>query len=233
MTAEGIVAVVPMKPLGKSKTRLSDVLSQQERADLSLAMFSRVVAAANEALGSVWVVGGDEAVKLTAGRLRAVWLEDPGNDLNDSLSYALDRACADGKSAIYLPADLPFVTSADISKIAQASNDGETLTLSPAQQDGGTNAMLIPKCLSFPPLLGKDSFKRHEQQASSLGIPYTVCLSEGLKLDLDTPDDLALCEKRQPGFMSAMTSKEAAAHAGTDSSFPRERESRSTNPRVS
>ena len=204
MTGSSIVAVVPMKPLSQSKTRLSGVLSQQERADLSLAMFSMVVAAAYKALGSVWVVGGDEVVRRTAEDLGARWLEDPGNDLNDSLSFALERACTDGKSAIYLPADLPFVTSADISKIAQVSGGGETLTLSPAQQDGGTNAMLIPKCLSFPPLLGKDSYERHKRQASSLGIPYTVCLSEGLRLDLDTPDDLALCEKLRPGFMSEM-----------------------------
>ena len=202
MTNLSIVAVVPMKPLSQSKTRLSGVLTQQERADLSLAMFGRVITAAREALGVVWVIGGDESVKLTAEDLGAVWLEDPGNDLNGSLSFALGKACGDGISAIYLPADLPFVTAADITKIAQASNDGETLTLSPAQQDGGTNAMLIPKCLSFPPLLGKNSFRLHEQQASSLRIPYTVCLSDGLALDLDTPDDLALCERLQPGFLS-------------------------------
>ena len=211
MTAEGIVAVVPMKPLSRSKTRLAGVLSEHERAGLSLAMFSRVVAAAHDALGAVWVVGGDEAVKLTAERLGAKWLEDPGNDLNGSLSFALDRACIDGKSAIYLPADLPFITSGDIAKIAQASGGGETLTLSPAQQDGGTNAMLIPKCLSFPPLLGKDSFERHKRQAASLGIPYTVCLSDGLALDLDTPDDLALCEERQPGFSAMMVHGDAAS----------------------
>ena len=177
MTDPSIVAVVPMKPLSQSKTRLSGVLSQQERADLSLAMFGRVVTAAHEALGSVWVIGGDEAVKLTAEGLGAVWLEDPGNDLNDSLSFALERACIDGKSAIYLPADLPFVTAADIAKIARASNGGETLTLSPAQQDGGTNAMLIPKCLSFPPLLGKNSFKRH--RAAGIVARHTIyCMLE-------------------------------------------------------
>ena len=112
-------------------------------------------------------------------------------------------------TAIYLPADLPFVTSADIAKIAQVSGGGETLTLSPAQQDGGTNAMLIPNCLSFTPLLGKNSFQRHEQQASSLSIPYNVCLSEGLKLDLDTPDDLDLCEELEPGFLLTVMRKAA------------------------
>ena len=63
MNAHSIVAVVPMKPLNRSKTRLAEVLSQQERAEISLAMFSRVVGAAREALGAVWVVGGDDSVR--------------------------------------------------------------------------------------------------------------------------------------------------------------------------
>ena len=204
MSAHSIVAVVPMKPLNRSKTRLAGVLSQQERAELSLAMFGRVVSAAREALGAVWVVGGDDAVRETSEYLGAVWQEDPGKDLNDSLSIAFGEACKKGLSPIYLPADLPFVTAADIEKVVQASGGGETLTLSPAQQDGGTNAMLIPKCLYFPTLLGKDSFNLHKRQAASQGIPYAVCLSEGLGLDLDTPDDLALCDKIQPGFAARM-----------------------------
>ena len=216
MTTHGIVAVVPMKPLCQSKTRLAGALSEQERAKLSLTMFSRVVAAAHKALGAVWVVGGDEAVRRTAESLGAAWHEDPGEDLNDSIRFALDRACKNEMSAIYLPADLPFVTASDIVKVVQASDGGEKLTLSPAQQDGGTNAMLIPKCLSFPPLLGKDSFRRHKRQAASLGIPYTVCLSEGLGLDLDTPDDLALCDKLQPGFASRMIPTATAAHLRGD-----------------
>ena len=204
MNAHSIVAVVPMKPLNRSKTRLASVLSEQQRADLSLSMFSRVISAANAALGMVWVVGGDDAVRHTAERLGALWREDPGRDLNDSLSIAFDEACKKGLSPIYLPADLPFVTAADIEKIVQVSSGGETLTLSPAQQDGGTNAMLVPRCLPFPPLLGKDSFSLHKRQATSQGIPYAVCLSEGLGLDLDTPDDLTLCDKIQPGFASSM-----------------------------
>ena len=102
----------------------------------------------------------------------------------------------------YCPPSLPFVQP-PTRETVQASG-AQNPQLSPAQQDGGTNAMLIPKCLSFPPQLGKDSFRRHEKQAASLGIPYTVFLSEGLALDLDTPDDLALCDRLQPGFLSTM-----------------------------
>ena len=63
MNAHSIVAVVPMKPLNRSKTRLASVLSEQQRADLSLSMFSRVITEANAALGMVWVVGGDDTVR--------------------------------------------------------------------------------------------------------------------------------------------------------------------------
>ena len=214
MTAKGIVAIVPMKPLSQSKTRLADALSQNERANLSIAMFVRVVSAARDALGEVWVVGGDDAVRQAAENLNAIWHEDPGKDLNASLTFALDIACKNDLSAIYLPADLPFVVAADVEEVAQSSSNGETLTISPAQQDGGTNALLIPSCLPFPPALGQDSFSRHKQQAAQLGIPYTICLSDGLRLDLDTPDDLALCEKRQPGFSAIMMSGDAAYSIG-------------------
>ena len=214
MMVSGVVAVVPMKSLVQSKTRLSGTLSQQERAELSLAMFGRVVGAAKEALGAVWVVGGDGAVRRTSESLGAIWHEDPGKDLNDSLSFALDKACENELSAIYLPADLPFVSAADVKKVVRASGNGETLTLSPAQQDGGTNAMLVPKCLAFPPALGEDSFRRHKEQAALLGIPYTVCLSEGLGLDLDTPDDLARCDELQPGFSAMMMSGDGVSSRG-------------------
>lgn len=216
MSGNHIVAVVPMKPLVRSKTRLAGVLSQQERAELSLGMFSRVVVAARAALGVVWVVGGDEAVRQTARRAGAVWHEDPGKNLNDSLAIAFNKACESDMTPIYLPADLPFVTANDIESMVQASDAGKTLTFSPAQQDGGTNAMLVPMCLPFPPALGGGSFKRHKRQAASLNIPYTVCLSEGLGLDLDTPDDLALCDKLQPGFVSSIISNAATSSARED-----------------
>lgn len=216
MSARGIVAVVPMKPLSQSKTRLAGVLSQRERAELSLAMFCRVVAAALQALGEVWVVGGDDVVRHAAECAGATWHEDPADNLNASLTFALRNACDEGLPALYLPADLPFITAADIDKIVRASGGGKTLALSPAKQDGGTNAMLIPQCLSFPALLGKDSFAKHKRQAAALGIQYTVCLSDGLGLDLDTPEDLALCDRLQPGFLSKMIPAKAVSTSISD-----------------
>ena len=206
MSARRIVAIVPMKPLRRTKTRLAGVLSEDERARLSLGMLRRVVAAAQSALGAVWVVGGDDAVRQAVERLGAVWHEDHGKDLNDTLTLAFRQACDGGLIPLYLPADLPFLTADDVHKAALASGGGETLMLAPARQDGGTNAILIPCHAPFSTALGVDSFRRHKRQAASLGIPYTICLSDGLELDLDTPDDLALCGELEPGFADRIVS---------------------------
>ena len=210
MSARRIVAIVPMKPLYQTKTRLAGVLSEDERARLSLEMLRRVIAAAQDALGVVWVVGGDDAVRQAAERLIAVWREDPGKDLNDTLNLAVRQACGDGLTPLYLPADLPFLTADDVRKAALASDGGETLMLAPAQRDGGTNAILIPCHTPFSTTLGVDSFNRHKQQAASLGISYTVCSSDGLGMDLDTPEDLELCGELEPGFVDTIVSMATA-----------------------
>ena len=152
MNAHSIVAVVPMKPLNRSKTRLASVLSEQQRADLSLSMFSRVITEANAALGVVWVVGGDDAVRHTAERLGAVWHEDPGKDLNDSLGIAFQEACEKNLSPIYLPADLPFVTAADIHRIVQASRQWQdSYTLPPRSRTAEPTPCSSPNACPSPP----------------------------------------------------------------------------------
>lgn len=206
MSAGGIVAIVPMKPLLRAKTRLADALTPSERAAVSLGMLCRVVAAAQaSSLGGVWVIGGDAVVKQAVERAGATWRKDCGADLNASIALAMRQAFKCGKSALYLPADLPFVTACDVNALLSASQDGATLALAPAKRDGGTNAMLIPFGSPFRPALGKRSFCRHKAQAQRLGIAFAVCESEGFGIDLDTPADLAVCAATEPGFVNKLT----------------------------
>jgi len=115
---------------------------------------------------------------------------------------------AGGYASLYLPADLPFMRSSDIAAILSASEGGSKLTFAPAQQDGGTNAMLVPARSGFRPLLGNDSFRRHVASARAIGLPYATCDSPGFALDLDTPSDLMRCEELEPGFLERMTSQQ-------------------------
>ena len=206
MSAGGIVAIVPMKPLQRAKTRLADALTPSERAAVSLGMLRRVVAAAQaSSLSGVWVIGGDVVVRQAAERAGAKWRKDYGGNLNDSLAIAMRQAFKCGNAALYLPADLPFVTACDIDALLKASCDGATLAFAPAKRDGGTNAMLIPCGSPFRPALGKRSFCRHKAQAQRLGIAFAVCESDGFGIDLDTPADLAVCAAAEPSFVDNLT----------------------------
>lgn len=202
---DAVVALIPMKPLHLAKSRLSTRLHSGHRAALALGMFAGVVKAAfNSKVAEIWVVGGDFKASERSRYPGIRWLDDPGLGLNDALSEAMKLADDAGFASLYLPADLPFLKSGDIDAMVETSEGGAKLAFAPAQSDGGTNAMLVPASSGFRPLLGEDSFRRHQQVAGDMGIPYGLCNSSGFDLDLDTPTDLTRCEEIQPGVIETL-----------------------------
>ena len=207
MSPGSVVVVVPMKPLRLAKSRLAERLGSHQREAVGLGMFDRVVrAAVDSSATAVWVVGGDEVVQQAALQLCAQWFEDYGKDLNDSLTVTFERAFHAGLAPAYLPADLPFVSSEDVSNLIEASSAGETVTLSPAHRDGGTNAIVVPTYSAFAPMLGSDSFAKHLKQAREEGIALEIFDSTGIGLDLDTPEDLAAYELMEPDLINRLKS---------------------------
>ena len=208
MSSKGVVVIVPMKPLRLVKSRLAERLEPHRREAVGMGMFDRVVRAAVESsAAAVWVVGGDEAVKQAALLIGAQWWEDDGKDLNDSLTVTFERAFRAGLAPAYLPADLPFVSSEDVSNLIETSSVGETVTLSPAHRDGGTNAIVVPTNSAFRPMLGLDSFDRHRQQARDEDLALEIFDSTGIGLDLDTPEDLSAYEMIEPDLIERLTSR--------------------------
>ena len=121
----GIVAAVPMKSLAESKTRLSGHLSPAQRSALSLSMFSWVVnALAESRMAGVVVVGGDRTVRAEAERAGAEWVRDEFLDLNKAIARVFGSVWGSGRSAAYVPADLPLLTPPDIDRMIEASEEG-------------------------------------------------------------------------------------------------------------
>ena len=211
MTADGTVAIIPMKALHLAKSRLAGRLAPRQRACLSLNMFKTVVKAALESpIRRVWVVGGGRTVDRTTSHLGAKWFDDLGLDLNAALHHYFQVAAASEMAPMYLPADLPFLTAPDVDRLVEVSDFGQKLTLSPAHRDGGTNAMLVPLGCPLRPALGIGSFKRHQDQAKALKLPVGTCDAEGLKFDLDTPDDLEVFERKEPGLLARLTGRDSS-----------------------
>ena len=200
-----VTAVVPVKELARSKSRLADVLTAEQRATLSLGMLRRVLAAAIPVCGRVAVVGKDERVREVATKSGAEWAEDTSGDLTSAVSLTFSELKAEGAAPVYLPADLPFVGCEDVQELLRVSQRGTLLTLAPARFDGGTNAIVVPADSPFEPALTGHSFERHREAAWALGLKTAYFDSPGLGIDIDRPEDLALAESIEPGITKTLT----------------------------
>jgi len=70
--------------------------------------------------------------------------------------------------------------------------------LVPSRDGTGTNAILRRPPDIFPSQFGPGSFARHLAAARAAGISWRILENPRIALDLDDPDDLAIC--RQAGL---------------------------------
>lgn len=201
--------VVPVKRLSESKSRLASVLAEEERLALTWSLLRHVLAVVQEAQQALpargAVVSSDSSVldaarafglsPLVEERSAEGLATGPEASLNAALAQAARWATGQNASALLiLPADLPFVTSADIRALWRASQQlyaTRAMVIAPDRDNAGTNALLVrpPTALHFQ--FGPDSLRRHCQQAQQLGIAYHIHRAPRLGLDVDLPADLA------------------------------------------
>ena len=210
MIAEGsparrqVWAVVPVKDLGRAKTRLSHILTPSQRATLMLNLLKHtltVLQTGGPDLAGVAVVSPDPAV-LRLARESGVWAlpetpqdqTEPDARLNTALSGVARRLAEECRPTptdlLILPADLPLLTSADITALLGAGQPGEAVLANDWQWQG-TNGLLLDlaTALDFHYQFGPDSFARHRQALTEAGIRVKVCDRPGLGYDLDYPAD--------------------------------------------
>jgi 2-phospho-L-lactate/phosphoenolpyruvate guanylyltransferase len=182
--------VIPVKVLAHAKSRLTG-LDAPRRADLALAMAADTVAAASKAAGvaAVIVVTDDPAVSSAATGLGATVLADaPAAGLNEALEHgaAYSRAIWPERGCAGLAADLPALRPEELSRaLTAAARFGEAFV--PDADHTGTTLYAAAAGTAFRPLFGISSRERHiEAGAAELDLPGL----DGLRRDVDTPDDL-------------------------------------------
>ena len=202
-----VVAIIPIKGLTEAKSRFKPFLNDTQRRRLVKSMLRHVIRAARGAGAEVWVLGTDDATRNVALEECASWRRDAGTGVNQSLRLVFEEAWNAGESPLFLPGDLPFVTSKSLEGLLTAADTdtAPAIVLSPAKSGGGTNAILIPQRLPFQFQLGPDSFSRHVAEAHRLCLHISIYDSPGLARDLDTWQDLQEYEKLHPGFLAEMT----------------------------
>lgn len=205
-------AIVPVKPLRYGKSRLSDILSSDERAQLTTEMLSRTLEVLNNvpAIFRSLVISRDPAALKIAREYGAyTYGEGDKQDLNVALTRAAHIAAAQEATGILvLPADLPLISVEDVEMMlagvaptmtvsrARDYTNGSvgyhqprTVTICPDRRENGTNALYVTPPIGFEFRYGEGSFQRHLREAQRLGMHSRIVHAPGLKFDLDTEDD--------------------------------------------
>jgi 2-phospho-L-lactate/phosphoenolpyruvate guanylyltransferase len=184
------VLAVPVKALARAKTRLAGVLSEAERADLTLAMLEDVLDAALVQDGwSTVVVSRDPRVLAVASRRGVGVLPEEGASLGAAARQA-ESTLAGGDTLAVLLADLPLVTSGALAQALGLAGDG-AVVMAAAGSDGGTNLLVRRPPDAIAARFGRRSFARHRWAARAAGLEVREVSRPELAFDLDRPEDLA------------------------------------------
>jgi 2-phospho-L-lactate guanylyltransferase len=187
-------AVVPVKPLRRGKSRLSGVLSEEERTSLNRKLLTHTVDTLIELpeLEQVLVVSRDpEALALARYRGARTVLEDGAPHLNIALTRATVIATTyAARGVLILPADLPQISAEDIQTMIKAGQNPPVVVIAPDYRGEGTNAMLVNPAGLIQYDFGPQSFERHVAQAESKGAEVKVLNLPSLAHDVDLPEDL-------------------------------------------
>lgn len=178
-SAERWTALVPFKPPGERKTRLSPHLSVLERDRLAEKLFAHVTAVL-QATDEIY-----ETILLSTGRFGwpGPWIDDGGGGLNRELQAAQKNLFRPRLLVIH--ADLPLLRVQDVQVLLSAATGSGAIAVD--HHNSGTNALALYEPSEFSFAFGPRSFEKHVQ-----GFDGRACIVErnGLALDIDTATDL-------------------------------------------
>ncbi len=187
-------ALVPVKRLLESKSRLLPEFDAKTREALCLAMLRDLLKAlaATPWLDRTAVVTPDPHVAeaACASGAQAILFEPPG--LNPALDYAA-RALRlqEDEPLLVVLGDVAGAQPADLQQLFRALQElGGRGAVLAASSDGGTSALLRAPHTAIRARFGPDSAKRHRSEAERSGVPYRELHLASLALDLDSGADI-------------------------------------------
>ena len=190
--------MIPVKSLGRSKSRLSSVLTPLERGALTLAMLEDVLDVTLGLAGwETWVVSPDEVVLEVAARRGVRRLVEDRPGLSAAIRQSETVAIAEHAQALaILPGDLPLLTAEALT--ATLRTLGPVVVARSARE--GTSLLLRRPPRAVAARFGVESFRKHLDLAEAKGLPAAVIDRPELSFDLDEPGDiLALLENGRRG----------------------------------
>ncbi len=197
-------AIVPVKPLRRGKSRLADVLTPDERADLNRRLLAHTLETltAIPEIEHVLVVSRDPGALALARDHGARTVQEKGAP---QLNVALTRATVVAKNyatrgVLIVPADLPLITPEDVRSILRRVQEPPVVVVAPDRHRQGTNALLVCPAGLIEYDFGPGSFQRHCERAIQAGARLEIFDLPSLALDVDLPEDLDMVTEELADF---------------------------------
>jgi len=198
-------AIVPIKTFDRAKQRLANVLSEEERRSLMLAMARDVLTClvqCNRLSGTLIVSRTPEADALAQTFGTERYAESPDTNLAGALEQATQHLIDhfDAKGVIVVPADVPGINTQEVDQIL---SEHQSVTVLPDAEHIGTNGLICSPPLCMPYIFDGKSFKPHVQAAFDQGITPKIVPASAFSLDVDVPADLVTVSQQAPSSQTA------------------------------
>lgn len=191
-----IWAIVPVKPLNRSKSRLASVLDGKQREALSKQMLEKTLNTLRqvEGIGGILVISRDNAVLSMARRLDVQTVQESGApELNDALERATQVVTTwEASGVLIVASDIPFMAAKDIEGMLALADQPRIVVIASDRHGEGTNALLLQPPGLIPYCYGEGSFRKHVAATRKINVPVRVYGSPTVALDVDVPADLKL-----------------------------------------
>ncbi len=185
-------AILPVKDFDRAKTRLRPVLGQSQCATLARTMaidMLKVLTSVRQ-LDRIIVLGqGPEQARLAQAFGCEYMVDDPGQNFSQNVTRVFrTRDIARVRKLLFIAADLPLVTVADVSRLFE--RDGSEITIFRALRDHGTNALLACPATPVSFSFGRESARRHAMTAAANQRTVEILDDSAFQRDIDVPEDL-------------------------------------------
>lgn len=189
-----IAAVIPMKSLHSAKSRLSNILTAQQRKNLAMYLLDATIKEIKKSciISEIIIVSNDKAVKNYSCLNNLKYIKDSEEGVNKAVILA-DNYCIDNRinANIVIPHDLPFISAKEIDKICTMSNKyHKCIIICPSKRFDGTNILFRKPPDVIKTHYDDNSYMNHLKEAYKFKIPIESLDIVKLRFDLDTKEDL-------------------------------------------
>jgi 2-phospho-L-lactate/phosphoenolpyruvate guanylyltransferase len=189
-----IAAVIPVKNLHYAKSRLSTILTLQQREKLVLFLFNITIRTLKKSqfISEIIVVSSDKTIERFSFKNGLKFIKDFDNGVNNAVILA-DHYCIDNDidANIIIPHDLPFISFKEIDYICNISEKyPKCVIICPSKRFDGTNILFRKPPTVITTFYDNNSYLNHLKETQKFNIPIESLNFDNLMFDIDTKEDL-------------------------------------------